>query len=310
MTNVQKNEVVQLIETEKIRLGSYANVANKAKVSTATISQMRNDNWELIKEELWLKVANNLGYGFQGWNLAETLNFKMISNTLNDAKDACLFMGISHKAGSGKTAALKMYADLEHNNHVFYIQAREWARREFLLELCRVLGQNPGKGYRSVDVLSTIVVDFFKDRTGKKPLLVIDEADKLKPTALRFFIYLFNELEDKMGVVISGTENLALTFDKGVKYNKLGYDELSSRFGRKFIGLIGATSKDVTLICEANGIKNKEIISRIFNECEPVSITKNNQTFKVVEDLRRLKRIVKRELIIQKNQNEREPEAA
>lgn len=301
MTNVQKNEIVQLIEQEKNRLGGYEAVANKCNISKTTMSQIVNGEYITKGDKMWLKIANHLDYNFQRWNLAETLNYKMISNTLSDAKEASLFMGISHKAGSGKTAALRWFTELNHGQNVFYIQAREWARREFLLELCRILGQNPGKGYSSVDKLSTIVVDFFKERNGKKPLLIVDEADKLKPTALRFFIYLFNELEDKMGVVISGTDNLSQTFERGVRYNKLGYDELSSRFGRKFIGLIGATLKDVRMICEENGITDLPTITRIFQECDPVSITRQGQSFKVVEDLRRLKRIVKRELIIKKN---------
>ncbi|MRI64602.1 ATP-binding protein [Ornithobacterium rhinotracheale] len=300
MTNVQKNELLQAIEQEIAHLGSAARVAKKAKVSDATISQMRNGNWELIKEEMWLKVAQNLGYSFSGWALVETLNYKTIANVLTDAKDASLFMGISHRAGSGKTATLKLFSEQNKNNHVFYIQAREWSRREFLTELCRILGQKTGKGYQSVDKLSAMVVEFFKNRIGNKPLLIVDEADKLKPTALRFFIFLFNELEDEMGVVISGTENLQQSFERGVKFNKLGFDELSSRFGRKFIKLIGATYKDVKMICEANGLSDEAKIKEVFAECEPTLINRGGQDFKVVEDLRRLKRVVKRELIIQK----------
>ncbi|MRI64622.1 ATP-binding protein [Ornithobacterium rhinotracheale] len=300
MTNVQKNELLQAIKQEIDLLGSAAKVAKKAKVSDATISQMRNGNWELIKEEMWLKVAQNLGYSFSGWALVETLNYKTIANVLTDAKDASLFMGISHRAGSGKTATLKLFSEQNKNNNVFYIQAREWSRREFLTELCRILGQKTGKGYQSVDKLSALVVEFFKNRIGNKPLLIVDEADKLKPTALRFFVFLFNELEDEMGVVISGTENLQQSFERGVKFNKLGFDELSSRFGRKFIKLIGATYKDVKMICEANGLIDEVKIKEVFAECEPTLINRAGQDFKVVEDLRRLKRVVKRELIIQK----------
>lgn len=296
----KKNELLQAIEQEIAHLGSAARVAKKAKVSDATISQMRNGNWELIKEEMWLKVAQNLGYSFSGWALVETLNYKTIANVLTDAKDASLFMGISHRAGSGKTATLKLFSEQNKNNNVFYIQAREWSRREFLTELCRILGQKMGKGYQSVDKLSALVVEFFKNRIGNKPLLIVDEADKLKPTALRFFIFLFNELEDEMGVVISGTENLQQSFERGVKFNKLGFDELSSRFGRKFIKLIGATYKDVKMICEANGLSDEAKIKEVFAECEPALINRGGKDFKVVEDLRRLKRVVKRELIIQK----------
>ena len=42
------------------------------------------------------------------------------------------------------------------------------------------------------------------------------------------------------------------------------------------------------------------MISKIFEECEPVNIVIQEQSIKVVEDLRRLKRVIKRELIQQK----------
>lgn len=222
MTNLQKKEIVQAIHEEKARLGSFARVATKVGVSEATISQMRNENWTLIKDSMWQKVAQELGFVSNTWQLAETLNFKKITNVLNDAKNAGLFMAISYKAGSGKTAALTHYAELNNENFVFYIQAREWAKREFLRELCQNLGIKEEKGYTSVDTLGMKVIEFFTKRKGKYPLLIVDEADKLKPSALRWFITLYNELEDEMGLIIAGTENLEKTIKKGVKYNKIG----------------------------------------------------------------------------------------
>ncbi len=298
MTNLQKKEIVQAIHEEKARLGSYARVATKVGVSEATISQMRNENWELIKDTMWQKVAQALGVVSNTWQLAETLNFRKITNVLNDAKNANLFMAISYKAGSGKTATLSNYAELNNEENVFYIQAREWAKREFLYQLCRTLGVDTGKGYISVDALGMKVIDFFAKRKGKNPLLIVDESDKLKPSAFRWFIPLHNELEDEMGLIIAGTENLEKTIKQGVKYNKLGFDEIDSRFGRKFINdLIGARLQDVELICQANGITEKPTIKKIFDECEPTSIIVQGQNIKVVEDLRRLKRVIKRELI-------------
>nr|DAU74019.1 MAG TPA: AAA domain protein [Caudoviricetes sp.] len=303
MTNLQKKEIVQAIHEEKTRLGSYARVATKVGVSEGTISQMRNEKWELIKDTMWQKVAQALDFVSNEWQLAETLNFKMITRVLNDAKNANLFMAISYKAGSGKTATLTNYAELNHEQSVFYIQAREWAKRGFLLELCQKLGIDTGKGYTEVDKLGMKVIDFFVKRKGSNPLLIVDEADKLKPSALRWFINLYNELEDYMGLIIAGTENLEATIKRGVKYNKLGFDEIDSRFGRKFINnLIGARLQDVEAICEANGIAEKPKIKQIFDECEPKEAILQGQKLKVIDDLRRLKRVIKRELI-RKNYN-------
>ena len=310
MTDLQKEQIVQAIKDEVSRLGSQNKVATKSGVSPATISQMLNHNWELIKDELWQKVAQALDINTaEQWQVVETTNYRMVFSVLSDAKNASLFIPISHKAGSGKTTALTTIANLYSGNNVFYIQAREWARREFLFELCKVLGIKQDSGYTTVDTLGQKVILFFAQRTGKKPLLIVDEADKLKPSALRWFITLYNEMEDKMGVVISGTDNLEKTIKAGVKYNKLGFDELDDRFGRKFIHLIGATFKDFKNICESNVLKDrslfasgteksKTLFERLFKECEPTVSTIGGDSIKVVESFRRIKRVIKRELLV------------
>jgi hypothetical protein len=309
MTDLQKEQILQAIKDEVSRLGSQNKVATKCEVSSATISQMLNHNWELIKAELWQKVAQALDINTaEQWQIAETTNYRMVFSVLSDAKNASLFIPISHKAGSGKTTALTTFANLYASSNVFYIQAREWARREFLIELCKVLGIKQDSGYTTVDVLGQKVIQFFAQRTGKQPLLIVDEADKLKPSALRWFITLYNEMEDKMGVVISGTDNLEKTIKAGVKYNKLGFDELDDRFGRKFIHLIGATFKDFKTICESNGLKDrnltptstdksKTLFEQLFKECEPTVATIGGDSIKVVESFRRIKRVIKRELL-------------
>lgn len=310
MTDLQKEQIVQAIKDEVSRLGSQNKVATKSGVSPATISQMLNHNWELIKDELWQKVAQALDINTaEQWQVVETTNYRMVFSVLSDAKNASLFIPISHKAGSGKTTALTTFANLYSGNNVFYIQAREWARREFLFELCKVLGIKQDSGYTTVDTLGQKVILFFAQRTGKKPLLIVDEADKLKPSALRWFITLYNEMEDKMGVVISGTDNLEKNIKAGVKYNKLGFDELDDRFGRKFIHLIGATFKDFKAICESNGLKDRSLVAsgteksktlfeRLFKECEPTVATIGGDSIKVVESFRRIKRVIKRELLV------------
>lgn len=299
MTNLQKNEIVKLIETEKNRLGSYAKVATKCDVSTATISQMVNQNWDLIKTELWMKVGTTLGYNNNEWQIAETLGYKKVSNICNDAKNEALFMVVSDNAGIGKSASLENYYKMNAENNVFYMECREWAKREFLTELCKTLGIDPGKYYIHIDKLGAKVAEFFSQRSNKKPLLIVDEADKLKDSALRWFIHLYNENEDKMGCIISGTDHLEKRIRDGVRLKRLGFDELESRFGRTYIHLLGATKTDTQLICSANGITDKSLQNSIYSECNPnkkiVKTKDGNQSIEVIEDLRRLKRVIKRE---------------
>ncbi|EKT3957666.1 ATP-binding protein [Flavobacterium psychrophilum] len=306
MTNVQKNEIVNAIKKE-ISFSSGKKVSIKCDVSNATISNMINENWDLIKVDLWLKVANKLNITFSGWQVVEITNFKIVTQILNDAKNQSWFMPISHKAGSGKTTAIEAFVAENSNNAVYKIQAKEWAKREFLINLLKVLKKPMPKGVVTTSELGEIIIDFFIKLEFEKPLLIIDEADKLKAPALRFFIEFENALKKKVGVVICGTENLEKEIKNGVRLSSKGYDEIDSRFRRKFQHLIGATAKDVIMICEANGIFDKQLQNEIFKECNPTPIVAQNQSFKVVEDLRRLERIIERELLkINSNTNQDE----
>lgn len=304
MTNLQKTSIVQLIHQEKERLGSYRQVATKADVSEATITQMKKENWALIKDEMWLKVGIAVGYNSNEWQIAETLNYKKVSKICDDAKTHSLFMMIVDKAGIGKSAPLKSYSQINRESGVFYIRCREWAKREFLTELCTTLGIDTGKTYIHVDKLGMKVVEFFAKRTGVKPILIVDEAGKLKDSALRWFIHLFNEREDEMGVIASGTPDLEQRITRGVKLKKMSFDEIESRFGRSYINLIGATLECTRKICVANGISDTKLQKQIFDDLNPVfkeiQVSKEQATnIKVIDDLRRLKRVIIREKIKQ-----------
>lgn len=299
MTQQQKNEVVQLIETEIGRLGSQEKVSKKCQVSPATLSQMRAGNWTNIADSMWSKVASALGYRPQGWQMADIRSTRMIQHILDNSKRNSLFMAVSHRAGSGKTSGLKAYEAANRSSNVFYLSCREWARREFLQNLALNLGLEGGSKAMSMDALLMAITEFFKARANQRPLLILDEADKLKGPALRSLITLYNECEDTLGLVISGTDALAKQMQADARHNRKGAEELLSRFGRRFLNLVGATIADVTQICTANGVSDKAVIEAIFKECEPVNRMLAGAPVMVVEDLRRVKRAVQRELMKQ-----------
>jgi hypothetical protein len=304
MTNVQKNQIVDAIQREIGALGSGNKVSVKCEVSNATISNMINGKWELIKTEMWMQVASKLNVHFSGWQIAETTNFKMMWGVLNDAKEHSLFIPVAFIAGSGKTTGVDEFAKA-HSESVYVLKADEWAKREFLTALALTLGIEPPKGGLSVSQIGVRISNFFNERAFTKPLLVIDEFKKLKAPAKRWIISFFNRIEDKAGLVVVGTEDLEEEIKRGVRLKMEGYDELESRLGRNYVKLFGATLNDVELICKANGINEREKAAEIFTECKPVAVvyedkkTKSKQTLKVVQDMRRVKRVIKRELLTQ-----------
>lgn len=293
MTDIQKNEIASLVMGEKTHLGSLSRVATKCGVSEATISHILNGKWETITDKMWTKIAHIVDWKPEGWQIVDTTNTKILHNVFTSAKRKSLFVAVSHRAGSGKTASSKAYASTTED--VFYLQCREWSRKDFLTKFCQIAGIDPGRGYFNADQIIEKIVTYFQQRASRKPLVIIDEADKLKPAALRSLIPLYNECEGIVGLVILGTDNLEKEVKRGVKYDKKGYDELDSRFGRNFIHLVGATMTDVRKICQANGIDDRQLQHEIFSECEPSKEMVDGRLLSVVSDLRRVKRAVMRE---------------
>ncbi len=295
ITETQKLEIIDLIIDAGKVMGTDTAVANRCGVSAATISQMGKNQYVTKGDEMWRKVGAKLGWRPAGWVVVDTTNIKACRSILEDAQKQALFIRIAEKAGSGKTTSITHFMANNKTANIYRIVCRDWSKREFLNKLCQALGINQGQGYKSQDALLETIINFFTVRKGR-PLLIIDQANSLKPSVLGFLIHLFNECEDKLGVIIAGTEHLRIDFERGVKYSRKGYDELDSRFGRSFVTLVGNTSRDTALICAANGIEDKEVQFQIFQACNPTikSLRQDGETktIKVVEDGRLIKRAI------------------
>jgi len=295
---MKKNEILNLVIDEIKRLGSAAAVARKLGVSPATISQIRKEeNWGEISESMWLKIAKRLDFNNSEWAMVETLNSRTLTQFYNQAKNNQMWIAIAHPAGAGKTATARAYANANADKAVYFLQCQEWNRTAFLRALASSMGLYTND-FRTGNEMADEITSYLIQRRRQEPVLILDEADKLTPAAIRALIPIYNQLEDQVGVVIQGTDNLEVQFEAGLKYSKKGYDELYSRFGRRFVNLYGASFSDVESICTANGLKGKKIIKKLFNECRPQQINIDGQFYKMVTDLRKLKRVVQREKLL------------
>ncbi|MCZ2140109.1 MAG: ATP-binding protein [Bacteroidia bacterium] len=309
---MNRNNLLKHIELWKSKLGSYSAVAKKCDINGGALSTILEGKYGANEEHMLQRIAKALDYRETNWKLVKTIsNYRIIHNVFSDAKNEAMWFPISNKAGSGKTGTLEDIFNNDTSGTVVFIQSEEWSGRTFLMKLIeKTVGEKVLKtgGYKSVSALVDIVVNYFNDMSLERPVLLIDEADKLKPAALRTLIPLYNRTEGRLGLIISGTENFEKEMKAGVRLAKKGYDELDSRFGRNYIHLPGANQKEVYAICEANGIKNNETQMRIWGELEKVSKPATVKTASGVktqmvdyaEDFRRINRLIKRELLISK----------
>ncbi len=269
---LDKNGISERLREYCARYESQNKAAASLKnVSSATISQMLNGNWELIKDEMWRNVATQIGYSTDTWKVVDTKNYRDLMAMYEDAQENGLVLAITGEAGSGKTFAARNYG--ETHKRAYLLCCNEfWNRKLFLSELLSVLGKDYS-GYTVGEMMHEAVSELKKQDA---PLLILDEADKLSDQVLYFFISIYNQLEDECGIVLQATNHLEKRLKRGVKLNKKGYNEIWSRIGRKCIEIEGVSADDIASICEANGIANARTIDKIIDDSD--------------SDLRRVKR--------------------
>ena len=272
MENLKKQQIANALRTYCDRYASQNKAANSLKnVSAATISQMLNGNWDLIKDEMWRNVAAQIGYKDDKWEAVETGNYTRMITLLSDVKEHSLVMGICGDAGSGKTFACKQYA--ASTKGVYLLCCNEyWNRKLFLTTLLTALGRDY-TGFTVGEMMEEAVHSL---KSQDCPLIILDEADKLSDQVLYFFITLYNQLEDECGIVLCATSHLEKRILRGIKLNKKGYNEIWSRLGRKCVQLKGVSAADVAVICSVNGITDNKAVEAVIADCE--------------SDLRRVKR--------------------
>ena len=264
MTNIQKKDIQIALADYCARYGGQ-NRASKILegVSVGTISQMVNVNWENISDDMWRKIASQIGLEADKWIAVETQNYTRLMALLQDVQENNLWMAIIGRAGSGKTFACKQY-NKEHQD-VFYVSCDpDWTKREFFSVLLRKIGKDP-EGLTLIQMKQKLVLHM---RCQDSPLLILDEADKLSDVVLNSFITLYNDIQYDCGVVMIATEFLSKRFETGVSYNKKGFNELWSRIGRKCVPLKDVSQSDIVKVCEANGVEDTKYIDSIINDCE------------------------------------------
>jgi len=261
---INKQAIQSHLQTFVDRAGSQNKAANLLRgISGATISQILNNNWDQISDDMWRSVAAQSGYQEAKWNAVETRDFRILMNLLADAKENSNVFAVTGDAGSGKSFTLKRFAN-ENRGTLYLCCAEYWNRKMFLGELLFTMGRD-GSGMNVNELMYEVVRHL---KMADRPLIILDEADKLPDQVLYFFITIYNQLEDHCGIVMCATDHLQKRIKKGLRTNRKGYKEIYSRIARRFIELKGVSSNDIILLCKANGVDDTKQIKDVIDDAE------------------------------------------
>ena len=285
ISQINREDIAQELREYCQKFNSQIRAAAANGIAPATVSAILNNDWALVSEAMFIKIADAIGYEASSWQAIETKVWKNFNKILNDAQENAFVMAVTSDAGSGKTFTSKNY--VKNHAEAYHISCKSyWTKKDFLIEIGRAIG-NKTDGKR-VTVLVDEIINTLRWRDSK-PLLILDEADKLSDTVLQLFITLYNDLEGRCGIVLCATDHLEMHIRRGVNLGHTGFNEIISRLGRKFIALPSITSKDVTMICEANGITTAEAINEVLIGSAYEGRAKGKNA---LYDLRRVHRII------------------
>lgn len=274
MRKDEKQQITARLKEYCGQKGSQNKAANSMNgVSASTVSKVLAGDWDTISDEMWRAIAAQTGHETKAWRIAETRAYSRMCFLLDNARGDSLVLAVTGDAGCGKTEAIRNYAAT--HRHVYHLCCSEyWNRRTFMGKLLQCMG---------VDFTGSTVSDMMDDiidtlKRKERPLVVLDEADKLSDHVLYFFISLYNQLEGHCGIILCATGFLEMRVRRGLRTRRKGYEEIYSRLGRKFVELQVVNGEDIAAVCVANGLSDVKAINRIVEDSEC--------------DLRRVKRAV------------------
>lgn len=260
---MDRESVIEKLAALVARKGSQEKAAKSLKgVSSASISLILSGRGGEVRERMWQNIATQLEVSNE-WQKADTVQYRQLSQLLDDAQEDHLVMSVVAPAGTGKTFTSKSYE--EDNKEVYRLACSEfWSKNDFIDELLRSLGEN-GLGYSKKERINKAIEAI---RRKQHPLLVFDEFDKLNDNVWFFFITLYNELEGKCGMVLLSTDSIEVRIKRGLRLNKRGYNEFWSRLGRRCVKLSAVDYEDIKAVCEANGESRASVIEDIVRDSE------------------------------------------
>jgi len=281
MEQKQKEQIAERLRAYVAKYPSQNKAVGSLKgTSAGTVSSILNGKWELISDEMWRKVGEQVAGAGQedGWQIVETGAYQEITYAMQDAKMYRNVTWIVGEAGCGKTTTARLFAD--DHRETFYLQCSEDMHKgEFVREIARLVGIR-GEGMTVRELWTAILNDLIQ---MEAPLMIFDEADKLTESVFHYFISLCNKLEDKCGVVFMSTDYIRKRIENGLRWKKPGYKEFYSRIGRKYFELDDTTVNDVYAICTTNGLHDRKDIDEVIKDAEACDF-----------DLRRVKKSIHR----------------
>ncbi len=213
--------------------GSDAKFATSLSINAAQYSRvMHGDTERVLSEEKWITIARILGVGMGAqsrWKTAKTPVFDFITAQLEKCQENSLSALLCDMSDIGKTYSALHY-QRTHKNVVYIDCSQVKSKQKLIRKIAKSFGVGSTGKY---DEVYEDLVFYLKQLPT--PLIILDEAGDLHYEAFLEIKALWNATEGYCGYYMMGADGLKQKIARAIGNKKVGYTELFSRFGRKYI---------------------------------------------------------------------------
>jgi DNA transposition AAA+ family ATPase len=208
------------------------------------------------------------------WPNLPTLQSKEIISALADAKENQKAVMIISDTGLGKTNCIKMFKEKSPNNTFVVTVGDSYKLEDVINEIGAMVGvEFPKYGPRisvfrmKLQLISEKLIDI--SNAGGNPVLILDEAENLKPSVLKTIKELYDAVIDYCGIVMIGTEQLLDSILNRKQKNRISIPQLYRRFkaGTRYISKFNK-ARDMKLFFEAYVPDDAGIQSLLIQHCD------------------------------------------
>lgn len=232
ITKEFKQKITAAIEERLPHYASAAKMSVALGINGAQLSRIRKGDTEgVLSDANWISLARKLDVqliGQTAWQTAKTPVYIHICTQLNDCRERSQSGLLCDVSDCGKTYSARRYA--KENRYVAYIDCSQHKSK---YQLIRAIAQEFGVGNagRYADMYADLV---FYLKSIPKPLIILDEAGDLSYAAFLELKALWNAVEGFCGWYMMGADGLRQKIDNNIRYKKVGYTEIFSRFGGRY----------------------------------------------------------------------------
>lgn len=231
-------------------------LAKKMGISNANVSNIKNEKWSSIGDDIWNKVAAYFQIKMKNddWRQFETYNFIKVQEVLHNAQSQQRRAAISGDTGWGKTNAIKHYCNARGNEEAFHITCRRSMNpNKFVENIAETIGVSSIIGVRYE--IERAIAD--KILTMGMPILIFDELENLSHTNFSVIKTIIDLTDKNASFVLCGIEVRAM-IKKFAKKGKDAFRQIQRRFPA--IGyecLYPLSREEMTAILNEIGIANR-----------------------------------------------------